>query len=451
MHYIIAIKKLSELSGNNAKKEFLAANMTEELKTVFKYTYDTNYVYGIKQIPSPGSVSEDTDYDTTDQLTAIVDLLELLHNRDVTGHAARDTILSVMESLDADHNDLLAKMLVRDLRLGIGRTMINSVLGKNTIEKFELMACHTLNEKTEKNISYPALAQLKCDAARCAIVYDGAEVSFRTRNGKTYQVTNENLIKSATRACTELESKFNCSGVVVDGELWFGRTSMPNLPRSRQESNGLANKLLKGTCSDDDQHFIRITVWDAVPYDDFIAGKSQYKYCSRFGYVAASVQPSIFGKISLVDSTYVNSVDEAYALAAEYMKKGEEGIILKDINSQWEAKRSKYWLKVKAKLQADMRIVSISEGTGRLKGTMGRIEVQSEDGIVTTGVGTGFNDEARNMFWANRKDLIGKIVTVEYNALSESNGNYSLFLPVFIELRDDKDAADTFEKIKEGT
>jgi hypothetical protein len=62
-------------------------------------------------------------------------------------------------------------------------------------------------------------------------------------------------------------------------------------------------------------------------------------------------------------------------------------------------------------------------------------------------VGSGFNDEHRKNY--KHQDLVGKIVAVKYNArIKNKAGDESLFLPVFVELRQDKDIADDSSQIK---
>ena len=63
-------------------------------------------------------------------------------------------------------------------------------------------------------------------------------------------------------------------------------------------------------------------------------------------------------------------------------------------------------------------------------------------------VGTGLTDEMRSELTA--KKVKGKIVTVKYNARisSKNKGEDSLFLPVFLEIREDKTVADSSKKIK---
>jgi hypothetical protein len=60
-------------------------------------------------------------------------------------------------------------------------------------------------------------------------------------------------------------------------------------------------------------------------------------------------------------------------------------------------------------------------------------------------VGSGFNDDQRNQ----GDELVGKIVAVKYNAkIVNKQGEVSLFLPIFIEIRNDKDVADLNKDIK---
>jgi hypothetical protein len=73
--------------------------------------------------------------------------------------------------------------------------------------------------------------------------------------------------------------------------------------------------------------------------------------------------------------------------------------------------------------------------------------MRSEDWIVKVNVGSGFNDAQRKQYW--KENLVDKIVAVKYNArIKNKQGEESLFLPVFVEIRDDKDVADSSKIIK---
>ena len=69
---------------------------------------------------------------------------------------------------------------------------------------------------------------------------------------------------------------------------------------------------------------------------------------------------------------------------------------------------------------------------------------ETDDGLIQTKVGTGFSDEQRKLY--TKDFVIGKIVELEYNMRIESKREDkvdSLFLPRFIELREDKDTTNS--------
>ena len=86
----------------------------------------------------------------------------------------------------------------------------------------------------------------------------------------------------------------------------------------------------------------------------------------------------------------------------------------------------------------DLPIVRVEAGTGRLDGTLGAFVLQYENNEVK--VGSGFTDEQRTEYWANRDALIDTLCEVKYKEISsdKKTGLKSLQFPVFVCLRDDK-------------
>jgi ATP-dependent DNA ligase len=130
------------------------------------------------------------------------------------------------------------------------------------------------------------------------------------------------------------------------------------------------------------------------------------------------------------------------------LTEGQEGIILKTTDGIWENKRSKSLIKFKGELECDLRVVDWEEGTGKNVGRLGALVLESDCGGVRVNVGTGFSDADRNNITA--ANSLGRIVAVKYNArISDKNSDVaSLFLPVFVEFRDDKTDADLAKDIK---
>ena len=152
-----------------------------------------------------------------------------------------------------------------------------------------------------------------------------------------------------------------------------------------------------------------------------------------------NIQP----KMQLVVTREVQNYEEAQVWAKEVMAQGHEGIILKSTAGLYENKRVNHQLKIKAELEADLKVIGWVEGTGRNSGRLGALVVESADGAVKVNVGSGFTDEMRDEI--TKDNIIGSIITVRYNEIiqDKNSSTKSLFLPRFLEVRLDKNTADT--------
>jgi ATP-dependent DNA ligase len=190
------------------------------------------------------------------------------------------------------------------------------------------------------------------------------------------------------------------------------------------------------------------TLWDQISYEDFIAGKCDQRYDYRFKRLNYLVNrlPEINYKILVVETFDVHSIEQTQEIFQNYLNDGFEGIILKDPNSLWENKRSKGQIKFKAELDCDLKVISVLNGTGKYADMVGSLYCESDDGVIKVYVGSGFSDEQRN---APPSEYYDKIIAVKYNArITNVKDGESLFLPIFLEIREDKEFADNSSKIK---
>jgi ATP-dependent DNA ligase len=275
------------------------------------------------------------------------------------------------------------------------------------------------------------MVQLKMDGMRFNAIVKNNVVEFRSRNGKEIQ-----LLGYLTDEFFKLAAGKDC---VYDGELLVVDDGVI---MDRQTGNGILNKAVKGTISVNEASKVNATVWDVIPYEDFKNGICRIPYKDRF----AALQNVDNVNVKLVNSKDVENIDEARELFESYLDQGQEGIILKDRNGIWENKRVKTQIKFKGELECDLEIIDWQEGTGKYEGMLGALIGKSRDGQVITAVGTGFSDELRKM----GREVVGKIMAVKYNArIKDKNSDIdALFLPVFLEIREDKTEADSESNIK---
>lgn len=417
---------LEDLAANPSRN-YKIDKLTEHkdnkvLREVIRLALDPFTQFYIRKIPK---------YEATGSgclMTAMDQLFEL-SSRLVTGHAAIEHLTQVLTSLSPKNAKVLERIIAKDLKCGVSTATANDVwLG--LILDYPCMLASQYEQKLVDKIQWPAMVQLKLDGMRFnAIVRDG-QCEFKSRNGKTIDLLGN------------LEQEFvklsNGMDVVFDGELIV---KDDNGIMNRQTGNGILNKAVKGTISDKEAAMVHATIWDHIPYMYFTSGECPTPYKQRFARLETT------NKISVVPNFIVDNIEEAQAKFKEYYDQGEEGIILKDMNAPWENKRSKSLIKFKGELECDLKIVDVEDGTGKYEGMLGALVCESEDGIIKVKVGSGFNDEDRKKI--KKQDVVGKVVAVKYNSrIRSKHEDESLFLPIFVEIREDKDKADSSGSIK---
>ena len=426
---------LASNPSRNFKLDYLNQHaQNETLREVVRLALDPFTQFYQRKIPA--YAPNTTEHPAS--LQAVLPALSDLSLRLVTGHAAINYLQMVLESVAPDDAKVIERIIKKDLKCGVQVSTANDVW-MGLIKEYPVMLCSPYEQKLVDKITFPAYAQMKMDGMRFnAIVRDG-KVEFRSRNGKEIL-----LLGNLEAEFAALAGPVDC---VFDGELLV-MDNMTGQFIDRQTGNGILNKANKGTISAEDAAKVHASVWDVIPYAYFTDGHCPTPYSTRFAKLESLVshQNSEGKKIWSVASTIVETLDQAQEIFQDYLAKGYEGIILKDGNGEWEDKRSKGQIKFKGELECDLKIVGFEQGTGKYSGQLGAIVCESSDSVVKVNVGSGFNDEQRLSF---SQEIIGKIVAVKYNArITNKQGEQSLFLPIFIELREDKDVADSSGDIK---
>ena len=421
-------ENLANNASRNYKIEQLKNHSNDRvLKEVVRLALDPFTQFYQRKIPKYTPNTSDHAASLQSMLPALNDLSD----RVVTGNAAIDRLTSILEAAGEQDAKVIERIIQKDLKCGVQVSTVNAVW-KNLVYEYPVMLCSPFEQKLVDKIKFPAYVQLKMDGMRFNAIVRNGGCEFRSRNGKEIQLLGnleEEFIKLA-----------DGESVVFDGELLV---SDKGVILDRQTGNGILNKANKGTISIDEARKVHATIWDVIPFDDFTNGQCTDTYKSRFGRLQGAKLPK---KISLVQSWEVENYDTAKALFDEMLQRGEEGIILKDMNGIWEDKRSKGQIKFKGEMECDLKIVGIEEGTGKYAGMLGAILCESADGVIKVSVGSGFTDEQRKTYG---NEIIDKIAAIKYNMrIKNKAGEESLFLPIVLEIRFDKEVADSSKDIK---
>ena len=423
-------ESLASNASRNYKIEQLESNRNNVvLREVVRLALEPLTQFYIRKIPE-----YTPNYNEGISLKFALDSLYDLSSRQVTGNAGILHLKGMLEALNEQDAKVIERIIQKDLKCGVAVSTANAVW-TGLLKEYPVMLCSQFEQKLVDKVKFPALVQTKMDGMRFnAIVRDG-KVEYRSRNGKEIQ-----LLGNLDADFIALAGDVDC---VFDGELLV--TSATGI-LDRQTGNGILNKANKGTISEGEASLVRAIVWDVIPYLYFVDGECPTPYGTRFNSLNTLINKIEPEKVSTVQSWEVENYETAKALFEELLQRGEEGIILKDKAGIWENKRSKTQIKFKGELECDLKIVGIEEGTGKYAGMLGAIKCESSDGVIKVSVGSGFTDDQRKTLG---EEIIGKVAAVKYNMrISNRAGEESLFLPIVLEIRFDKDEADASNQIK---
>jgi hypothetical protein len=426
---------LASNSSRNYKIEKLEENRDNQLLMhVVRLALDPFTQFYIRKIPA---------YTTDKTITTLQNALGGLYDlssRNVTGNAAIEHLRMLLSSLSADDAKVLERIIQKDLKCGVQVSTANAVW-TGLVNDYPVMLCSQFEQKLVDKVEFPALVQTKMDGMRFNAIVRAGKVEYRSRNGKEIQ-----LLGNLDADFIKMAGDIDC---VFDGELLVKENGKI---LDRQTGNGILNKANKGTISAAEAAKVHATVWDVIPFMQFSDGECGIPYGTRFESLCVLVDTHQPVKVGLVDSWEVETYDEAKTLFEGLLAEGQEGIILKDKRGIWENKRAKHQIKFKGEMECDLEIIGVEEGTGKYAGKLGAVlcATRSENGKrLTVSVGSGFNDAHRDNLWSIRDQLVGKIVAVKYNMrIKNKAGEESLFLPIFVEVREDKDVADSLSDVK---
>jgi len=403
---------------------------------VFSAAYDPRVDYYIKEFETP----EPTEVVCV-ELDEAIDSLSVISQRQFTGNLAKSWLMSHLNTLTEQQQSIVSRIIKRDLRCGISATTINKVF-TNLIYQHPYMRCDSFSEKSLKNITFPCYSQIKIDGLYCDIIVTENEVNYVSRNGANLRLNDSN------RDQVLLDYADENSSYVISGEVIVTDENGDIIPR--QESNGYINS------DDRDMDRISFCVWDIVDYNDFKKASSSVDYESRLNQLLKFVDDTSISdhNVSVVETIECESVDQIVDHFASVRQCGLEGVIIKDQSGLWKHGTSKHQIKVKVVIDVDLKLVGYRMGEGRHEGTIGSVGLESSDGLVSVYAGTGLKDKDRLELVDTIDDLIerGAICKIKCNGLirNKEDDNWTLFLPVFVEIRSDKTDADDYAKIRES-
>ncbi|ASD52162.1 putative DNA ligase [Pseudomonas phage PspYZU05] len=459
---------LDDLAKDNSTKRKEQVMRSHEsnslLRKVYLMAYSRRIAYNIKQIPTQ-TKEGNTDLDTA------LDQVMALHRREYTGHAARDYLLAIINSVSSSDAEVIRRVIIRDLECGASRTLANKVWPGLCPEQPQQLAS-SFSEKAAEKFPMPAIAELKADGARAFAELTSVDgelsVNIVSRAGNEYHGLDK-----LKKEIIELLGHMVCEdgypeGVMLDGELEYEVKRVKSLfddeepadeGANRTLSNGIANKSLSNTISKEEADNMHFRVWDLVPMKEVYAETSlpdseRSIYIERSNFLNGLISAHKPTLINAIERTMVYSLAEAKAIYKGYVDRGYEGIILKRPDAFWENARSKNLLKFKEVFSIDLRCID-KYPHSKDPNKLGGIIAVSECGKIKVDVGSGFKDtkgQELDRTALMQEDITDVIFECECNGLVDKKTRkpgdpVSLFLGVVKRIRRDKDKANTLEEV----
>jgi DNA ligase-1 len=405
--------------------EAIAQSGNKEFFEGCRLALDPMITFGIKQVPE--KTDEDGPGLPWDSFTLAITGFT---TRNVTGNTARDMIQAMMKSATkAEWNGWYRRILIKDLRAGFSENTVNKVVEKKfpqyAIPVFSCQLAHD-SANHESKVAGKKLIEVKLDGVRViTIAYADGRVDMFSRNGK--ELANFPHIKEQISNVVKQKGSSKSMDIVLDGEI-MSSSFQDLMKQVHRKDNVEAGDAI-------------LNLFDVLPLEDFEKGSYDKDQTTRSSMVSFWVEqnkellPNVTALSNeLVDLDTEEGQTRFKEINAKAVAGGYEGIMIKEPSAKYECKRSVAWLKLKPFIEVSLAVVAVEEGTGKNVGKLGALVCEGEDDgrQIRVNVGSGFTDSNRDTYWGGRDTLIGNIVEVRADAVTQNqDSTYSLRFPRF--------------------
>jgi len=430
---LLEIESTTGDGSQKIKQDLIKNNYSTQLEYLLKVALDPFLTTKLHKLEVISDCPYLVEYDSFEKF---LDLTSRLFQAPAPNDKFREEAFELVNctSFSFDERKMLGKVLTKRLNIGIGAKLINKAFGKEVIPDPSLM----LAEDDEKEINKwgKIICEEKYDGVRIIAFVSGDEVKFFTR------AFNELPSHYLSKISEECKTLIRNSGLKGD---WFLDGELTDL--NRKSVSGKVNQMLKGKPANSIGDDLIFNVFDLEDGETLKKGKGIIPFEIRRQTLEAIFEKSKTLSVTIAESFIAKEKEDIYIFYKNIVSKGGEGVILKNPDHVYECKRSKNWIKLKEVNECDLVIKGWYPGEGKREGFIGGFICEDSSGTLKVKIGSGFTDLDLKELSDNPDQHIGKICSVQYNVIiNDKNNNWSLFLPRFIEIRNDKVQADDLKE-----
>lgn len=263
----------------------------------------------------------------------------------------------------------------------------------------DVRSCMLAGKMDLAKVSFPILCSPKLDGIR-------ATIQHKLPWSRNKKVIPNAYVQSLFRDFED-----------YDGELIVGDPTDKNC----------FNKTTSGVMSRDGEPDVKLYVFDHM-------ANMRDTYINRKKLLIPS------DKVVVVEQRFIENMEQLLAFENEQLELGYEGIMGRSLHGHYKEGRSTtregILMKLKRFLDGEaiiMRVVELLHNANEAKmgsngymersshkenmipmGRMGMLEVRDIKTGVEFGVGTGFDDDARDWFWRYRNEVIGRVIRYKF-------------------------------------
>jgi DNA ligase 1 len=400
---------LANTKGTNAKMDLVRQSLSDKtIAKLLEMTFNPYVSFNVVKVPKTKKTELLSPQDAWNNFIRIATICA---KREKTGNAAIELMQSVFARSSKEQERWMRKILKKNLAIGISVKSLNKIQ-PGFIPTFEV----SLAQKFDmKRIKWDEVyVEPKLDGIRCLAIVENGEAKLFTRAGKLISNFDETVGKELAQL------RDGC----YDGEIMS--VDFRELMRqvNRKEDKDIS-KVFFG-------------VFDYINLKEWHAKKSSTPCAVRKRQIQDQIlKKSLVGKfkyLKVVPFSTVKATEENFKMYHDqWVRQGEEGIMIKDMSAPYQFKRDWSVMKYKAFFDVDVEVKGMLEGTGKHEGKLGSFVIDYKGKEVR--VGSGLNDELREQLWVDPERHIGRIIEVRYQ---EETPDGSLRFPTFVCFRNDK-------------
>ncbi len=420
----MAFNDVSSRNNANEKISTLASyGKNPVVKELLYYTFNSFLQYYIKQIPEPAAAAKPISVENYERFIRLLNELNERIYKDV-----KAVVSDFFERCNPAEQAWYGTVLSRNLNIGITMKGINKAF-PGLIPSYEVQLAETIKDitltdrRTIMCLPEAFVLQYKIDGYRLNIHKNSKGiVSIKTRSG--LPVYGYKRLEEEASQILPLNKVYDGEMVAPELFIWI-EMNMLRDSGDKIADRSLFKEAMRKTFSKDTDKAGVFNIFDVVDKSAWDAQAGTESYKDRVSYldneISTILDKNHSSQMKVVPTSrvfYRNNPDdlaEVIRIFHKFLSYGWEGLMIKNVESRYEWKRTKNVWKMKLMDTVDLEVLGVSESEGEGRGLVGTLQCAYKGNVLNIGTGK-MTENDRRRYFADPNAIIGKTIEVLYQA-----------------------------------